>query len=152
MYRFQRLGGSIGYVFILTLIMTILFTPKVLKSAWWFNGDHLPYLFIPIVIAFYYVLFIGISFIGISLLASMGYIIKILLKKRLNYQQVWIITTNAITIPSLVISIIEVIRPLPPSSMFGYGIACLLILMYMIQRLPKTKKQPTQPISRKKQA
>ncbi|MFC7393334.1 DUF1189 family protein [Scopulibacillus cellulosilyticus] len=138
MFRFQRIGKTISYIFFLSLIATILLSPEAIKQL--ISQNHsLSFIFIPIAFIFYYVLISFAFFIGICVLAGIGLFVARILHKRLNYQQIWSLSANAVTWPTLCLSIIECFYSLPNEMFAVFILFCLMMLVLMIYTVPKPK-------------
>ncbi|MBM7645771.1 glucan phosphoethanolaminetransferase (alkaline phosphatase superfamily) [Scopulibacillus daqui] len=147
MFRFQRIGKTISYTFLLALAATVFLAPADIKQLFSQN-PALSFIFIPIFFIFYYAIASFAFFIGVSMLAFMGLLLKELLHKRLNYQQTWSLSANAITWPALVFSIGQIFYTLPEIMIFPFILFSLIMLFVMIYAVPGSKSAPNKSSGR----
>jgi hypothetical protein len=89
----------------------------------------------------YYILLCCVAFFFVSILSGIALPIKTLLKRKLNYLQLWSISINAITWPTLLFAIINLLVKLPSYLIWVYVLACLGMVTYAILAVPMPKKK-----------
>ncbi|MFC4618005.1 DUF1189 family protein [Camelliibacillus cellulosilyticus] len=141
MFRFLKIGYNIFYGFFLTLLAAILFSPSIVRATVQ-TSEMLSFIFLPLMLILYYILLACVMFFFVSILAGIGMLIKTMLHKKLNYQQVWTITINALTWPTLLIAAASLLFPLPTAVIWIYLIGCLIMLANALQAIPKPKPRP----------
>ncbi|MDC3413374.1 DUF1189 domain-containing protein [Aquibacillus sp. 3ASR75-11] len=149
-FRILKISKAIVYLFFLTLFLMI----PVLVNA--FINDPIidsnlisnsidtygfsKYVLTIVTIPFIYLTITGLIFIFVSFLAGCGLLLAKTLKKRVDYKQVWVISSYAITTPTLSLSVIELLFPALPFTKWGLLILSLLFLLGAIRYLPKSQK------------
>lgn len=173
LFRFQRIGKTIRYIFALSFLISIpsiikfsisLFgvtannSPIFAEAVKGLNGEQIAELqktlpgILP-VIAFLSILFIFLAivmfeFIGISVVAAAGLIIKNAIGRNLNYQQLWVMSAYTITLPSILLMLFSFFS-LNITLPFLLYLALALILIYLtIQRVPKPRIKKQKPGAR----
>ncbi|WP_188695102.1 DUF1189 family protein [Pullulanibacillus camelliae] len=142
MFRFLKIGYNIFYAFFLALLSALLFSPSIINRSIETSKD-LSILFIPLMFVLYYILLAAIFFFYLSLLACLGMGIKQLIPRRLNYQQLWSLSANSCTWPTLALAVLNLIVSLPNQIIWLYILACIGMTTYMISSIPKPKPRPT---------
>ena len=112
MFRFLKVGYNITYCFFLTLIVAILFSPTIIRQSI-HTSETLSYFFVPLMLVLYYILLCSLSFFFVSCLSAIVLPIKKMLKRKLDYLQIWSITINAMTWPTLFLAVINLAFTLP---------------------------------------
>jgi hypothetical protein len=139
-FRFLKVGNNILYCFFLTMIACILFSPPIFKQT--IDTYFLfSFIFIPLMLILYYILLCCVAFFFVSILSGIALPIKTLLKRKLNYLQLWSISINAITWPTLLFAIINLLVKLPSYLIWVYVLACLGMVTYAILAVPMPKKK-----------
>lgn len=133
-FRIQKIGKSIGYIFFLTLMEQILISAKYYKES-----DTL-ILFIRDSLVMY-LINTALIFIGISVLAAIGLLVKEILSRRLTYTQLWNLASYVVTVPTILFSILEAFYIKVPFGWFIKWILLITILFRYINFFPKPRKR-----------
>ncbi|WEG14258.1 DUF1189 family protein [Pullulanibacillus sp. KACC 23026] len=148
LFRFKRAGQSILYSFFLTLIAALLFSPAVIRATIRV-GQSFSFIFLPFGIIYYYIVLTFLFFSFISILSIIGYWVnRLLFKRRLNGQQVWSLSVNAATWPTLIFSASGLFVQLPSGLLLIYTFMTFGMLINMILAIPKPKTSSPRPRER----
>ncbi|MRG85713.1 DUF1189 family protein [Salinibacillus xinjiangensis] len=108
LFRLNRVSmrNTITYIVIL---LFLLFLPDVIQSVIHFEGNtDIPRsMYILQLVVMYPFLIIFLSVAGISLLALGSYLLKMIFNRKLIYQQLWKMTTFALTIPLILYTLLK---------------------------------------------
>lgn len=138
MFRFLKVGYNIFYCFFLTLITAILFSPTIIEQSI-ATSETISFIFLPLMLILYYILLCALAFFFVSILSIIALPIKNALKRKLNYLQVWSISINAITWPTLILALINLFLALPAFVIWIYIVASLAMITSAILAVPKPK-------------
>ncbi len=146
-YRFITIGKTIQYIFFLMILL-------ILKQVYdTFIGQNSPansseltepgtkwvLAFFTIVVS--YVLYIGIVFLAISIIASIGPPIAKTLERKLPYRQSWRLAAFSLTLPIILFIIFDWLH-LNNNLLFPlFLIVTLLIFFMSIKAIPKPRKR-----------
>ncbi|WP_285841848.1 DUF1189 domain-containing protein [Sutcliffiella horikoshii] len=105
-------------------------------------GSSFP-IIITILLLVGYVFFSATKFIQVTILALFGLIVKNSLKRNnLRYRHTWILSAYAVTLPTLIFSLLQALRiTLPYSTLLSFAVS--LFLLYLIIKEIKVKKPVT---------
>ncbi len=142
LFRFQRIGRSILYAFFLTLLAALLFSPTVIEATIRV-GQSFSFIFLPFALIYYYIVLTFLFFSFISLLSLGGFWLGKALKRRLNGSQAWSLAVNASTWPTILFSIVNLIKPLPSITLIAYIVLTVFCLINITHAIPKPRPRPT---------
>ncbi|WP_238389625.1 DUF1189 family protein [Virgibacillus sp. MSP4-1] len=131
LFRLNRISMRNTIVYI-SVILFLLFIPDVLQMILHFEDAEIPrsmYALQLMVIYPFLIIFLAVS--GISLLAGVSFLIKVLLRRRLAYQQLWKMTAFALTIPLL----LHVLLKYTVDYSFMINGVPLLVLYFLMYRM-----------------
>lgn len=106
------------------------------------NINALLVIFIPLLLIFLYLLATGLKFIGITVLAAIGILIRNKAEVRLNYKQLWVLATYAVTLPTTVFNLLETFSIIIPLGFLLYWGIAIVMLYLVINNIPKPKTRP----------
>ncbi|MBY6035478.1 DUF1189 domain-containing protein [Fictibacillus nanhaiensis] len=86
-----------------------------------------------------YILLAGSLFSGISVLAGLGLPFSKILKKKLTYKHLWVMSCYSITLPVFLLTILFVLNVHLPFSFLLFWIVSSLILLLAIKHIPVKK-------------
>lgn len=96
-------------------------------------------IFIPLLLIFLYLFTTGMKFIGITVLATIGILIRNKAEVRLNYKQLWVLATYAVTLPTTIFNVLEAFAIYIPFGFLFYWVIAILMLYFVINNIPKPK-------------
>ncbi|PEA85158.1 hypothetical protein COL60_14600 [Bacillus pseudomycoides] len=139
LFRFQKIGKTILYIMLLSLIATIpktfTFEKKDIISA---IDSIYPILMLVVGIGIYlFQLFI--SFLGVTILAFIGSAMSD--QRKLSYTQIWTLTAYSYTIPTIFFIIMDLLKINVPWSFLLYTAIILIVLYLTIKEIPKPKEK-----------
>ncbi|OKL38119.1 DUF1189 family protein [Domibacillus mangrovi] len=159
-FRMQGIGKTINYLFFLALIMCI---PMIVYMVLYAIGGNesaravietkLPiltmendiitansFILLPAMLIMYYLFVSFILFIKVSIFGGLGLWLAHLLKKRAEYRHTFRMTTYAVTLPTLLIAMTELMGlTLPFGYLFDWTITSTILIM-AIRYLPSAPK------------
>lgn len=165
LFRFQKIEKTISYLFVLSFIVSlptlalffISFFSNIksgqfhelgsffqeLNEQQTINAEGAASGIIPVFI-FLTFLFILLSvsmiqFITTSLLAGVGLLLKRVFQRRLDYKQLWNMSTYAVTLPSVIVGLSVLLPFSLPLPYLIYFLLAFIILFFAIQKVPKPK-------------
>ncbi|HHY21158.1 MAG TPA: DUF1189 domain-containing protein [Bacilli bacterium] len=101
--------------------------------------DLLPIL-IPILLVFIYLLVTGLKFVGVSVLAIIGFaLIKFVKPNNINYRHLWIMSAYAVTLPTTIFNVVNAFNIHLPASFGIYWIIATAMLYTALNSIPKRK-------------
>ncbi|RSL30923.1 DUF1189 domain-containing protein [Salibacterium salarium] len=103
--------------------------------------DGLLLLFIPVVMILMYLLFTALKFVGIFSLSLFGLLIKKAAPIPLSYRQIWIICAHAVTLPTIIMTIVNMLPGQIPWSFTIYWIIAFIWLYFVFTKLPVPKSK-----------
>ncbi|MCA0986053.1 DUF1189 domain-containing protein [Guptibacillus algicola] len=106
------------------------------------NLDDLLPIFIPLVIFVVYLLQTGLKFIGVTVLATIGLLLKNITQRKVSYKQLWVLSAYAVTIPTLFFAIMSLLRTQVPFGFLLYWLVATMLLFMVIKEIPLPKKRP----------
>lgn len=162
-FRFQKIEKTISYLFVLSFLVSI--PTLMLFFLSFFNninntsqsgfgeifqefhnqqmnqfegsiGGIIP-VFIFLTFLFIILSVAMIQFITASLLAALGLMIKRIFQRKLNYKQLWNMSTYTITLPSVIIGLSVFLPFSIPLPFFIYFFLSFIILILAINNVPK---------------
>ena len=159
-FRMQGIGKTINYLFFLALIMCI---PLVVYMVLYVIGDNesaravietkLPiltmendliaansFILLPAVLIMYYLFVSFILFIKVSIFGGVGLWLAYILKRRAEYRHTFRMAAYAVTLPTLLILITELIGLTLPSGYLFDWIVTSTMLIRAIRYLPVASK------------
>ncbi|MFD1018769.1 DUF1189 family protein [Thalassobacillus hwangdonensis] len=147
-FRILPIGKSIGYIFFLSLIVLIPVMASMLLSLLLstsesvgggmmkgISGGVFSIIFLPFIYLF-------ISFflmVMISFLSWLAYIYSVITHKRINYKQLWVVTSFAVTAPTLILVIVESFIVSVTSLVWVYLLGCMLYILLSLRYVPSKK-------------
>lgn len=145
-FRFLDIGKTIKYVFILAIIY---FLPAMINLllidrdfshlATNFDKDSLV-IIIPIYLIFTYVLYSGLLFIKISILAGIALLFAKVSHRKLPYRNAWRLTAFSITLPTVLFALLPLARiDIPLGIIYDVALSIIYILFAII-KTPRSKK------------
>ena len=138
MFRFLKIGNNILYGFFLSLLSAVFFSPQIVSTIVK-TTKGLSFIFIPLTFIFYYIMLCAAAFFFVTVLALAVLPVKTVLRRRLNYLQLWSLTVNAITWPTLLFACINLFKELPAWSIWLYILACYLMAANLVSAIPKPR-------------
>lgn len=120
------------------MIKELNFTKSDLTNFIESSKNLLP-LIISVIIIASYIFMTALKFIGITVLALIGLIIKNIMKRKLKYGQLWIVSAYAVTLPTIFFAIMESLNILIPGQFFIYWVAAIIILSQIVKNVPLPK-------------
>ncbi|MCA0992941.1 DUF1189 domain-containing protein [Pseudalkalibacillus hwajinpoensis] len=107
------------------------------------NLDNLLPIFIPLLIFVVYLFQTGLKFIGITVLATIGLLLKSLAGRKVSYKQLWVLSVYSVTIPTLFFTIMALVRTTVPFGFLLYWFVAIMLLYLTIKEIPLPKKRVT---------
>ncbi|WP_165996712.1 DUF1189 domain-containing protein [Bacillus sp. Cs-700] len=107
------------------------------------NLDSLLPIFIPLLIFVVYLFQTGLKFIGITVLATIGLLLKSLAGRKASYKQLWVLSVYAVTIPTLFFTIMALVKTTVPFGFLLYWFVAIMLLYLTIKEIPLPKKRVT---------
>ncbi|WLD92087.1 DUF1189 domain-containing protein [Alkalihalobacillus sp. AL-G] len=95
---------------------------------------------ISIVIIVTYIFATALKFIGITVLALIGLLIKSVMKRKLSYKQLWILSAYAVTLPTIFFVLMKLFSITVTGQFFIYWFVAIAILTSVIYKVPMPKK------------
>lgn len=159
MFRFQKIEKTISYLFVLSFIVSIpslaLFFLSFFSDVK--NGQFLEFgsffhepdvgkttagiipVFLFLTFLFILLSIAMIEFITTSILAGLGLLLNRIFQRKLDYRQLWNMSSYAVALPSVIVGL-SVLLPfsLPVPYVF-YFVLAFIILTAAIQKVPKPK-------------
>jgi hypothetical protein len=99
---------------------------------------------IPIMIIIAYLFFTALKFIGVTVLALIGLIVRNIAKRNLSYRQLWMLSAYAVTIPTIFFAIIDLLEIIVPFSLALYWFVAILVLYLVVKKVPASKSVQTE--------
>ncbi|WP_257345967.1 DUF1189 domain-containing protein [Pseudalkalibacillus decolorationis] len=104
--------------------------------------------FLPFIIAFAiilaYIFATALKFIGVSVLALIGLVIKSITKRNLSYRQLWILSAYAATLPTIFFAIMDALTIVVTGQFWIYWFVATVMLTLVVQKVPLPKKKVTE--------
>lgn len=140
-FRIQKLGKSIGYLFFLMFIALI---PILIQSLINSNDEAVTGLDFPLPISliFLYLFTTSLKFIGVSFLAFVALGFVRYTNRKLQYQQSWILSAYAVTSPTIVFALLDSVGWSPHLDWLLYWVVALFYLYGILHYIPRKKKKP----------
>lgn len=160
-FRFLGVGSTILYVLLLTLlcifpvlivfILSLMSDQQTLKNFenYGLNPDQMQEFassldgIFPIIVAVIYmvmyILFSGILFSGVSLIAGCAILVSKIIGKRLSYRHLWVISCYSITLPAVLLTILFTFNVHIPFSFFWFWLFSFIICVLAIKKIPAKK-------------
>ncbi|WP_051556617.1 DUF1189 domain-containing protein [Alkalihalobacterium bogoriense] len=108
-------------------------------------GGMMP-LIIAVIAVIMYLYNTALKFIGVTVLAVIGLIIKETLHANVKYRHLWIMSAYTVTLPTILFSYIKLLITVPFSFLF-YWLIAITMLTLVVKKVPKPKrKQATPPV------
>ena len=107
------------------------------------NLDNLLPIFIPLLIFVVYLFQTGLKFIGITVLATIGLLLKSLAGRKASYKQLWVLSVYSVTIPTLFFTIMALVKTTVPFGFLLYWFVAIMLLYLTIKEIPLPKKRVT---------
>ncbi|MCF6408493.1 DUF1189 domain-containing protein [Pseudalkalibacillus salsuginis] len=101
-------------------------------------------LIISVIILISYIFMTALKFIGITILALIGLIVKNIMKRKISYGQLWILSAYSVTLPTLFFAIIDALRITIPGQFFLYWAVAIFFLSQVIKFVPLPKPKETE--------
>lgn len=101
--------------------------------------DSIVIVILPILFLFIYLFQSSLKFIGISFLALIGIVIAKQIKRKLRYQNLWILSAYAVTIPTLFFAITDALKITINFAFLLYWATAIIVLYLIIKEIPKAK-------------
>lgn len=160
MFRFQKIEKTISYLFVLSFIVSIptlaLFLISFfnnIKTGQFFEFGNLLHelndaeanatgivpVFLFLTCLFLLLSIAMIEFMTVSILASLGLILKRIFQRKLDYKQLWNMSSYAVTLPSVIIGLSVLLPFSLPVPFIIYFALAFIILILAIQKVPKPK-------------
>ncbi|WP_377888475.1 DUF1189 domain-containing protein [Alkalihalobacillus sp. R86527] len=108
------------------------------------NLDDLLPIFIPLVIFVVYLLQTGLKFIGVTVLATIGLLLKNITKRKVSYKQLWVLSAYSVTIPTMFFAIMGLLRTQVPFGFLLYWLVAIMLLFMVLKEIPLPKKRSTE--------
>ncbi|MFB4164743.1 DUF1189 domain-containing protein [Alteribacillus sp. JSM 102045] len=96
---------------------------------------------IPVILILLYLFAAALKFIGIFALSFFGLLIKKAAPISLSYRQIWIMSAYAVTLPTVITAIIDIMPFHVPFAFTLYWIIAFFMLYQVYKNLPKPKTQ-----------
>ncbi|WP_347861649.1 DUF1189 family protein [Salimicrobium sp. PL1-032A] len=141
LFQLNRKGmtDTIGYLFVLLLV---LFIPSMYNAVTTFEQELQEVsrgLYIAQALVFYPLLIIFLIIAGVSLLAGGGLFLSKVLKRKLNYQQLWKMTAYALTLPLTFSTVSTYIGVAESVTVLLFFVPISFLLYKMIMVYPKRR-------------
>ncbi|KMM37810.1 DUF1189 domain-containing protein [Guptibacillus hwajinpoensis] len=107
------------------------------------NLDSLLPIFIPLLIFVVYLFQTGLKFIGITVLATIGLLLRSISKRKVSYKQLWVLSVYAVTIPTVFFAIMATLKTSVPLGFLLYWFIAIMLLYLTIKEIPLPKKRVT---------
>ncbi|MBF0709295.1 DUF1189 domain-containing protein [Alkalihalobacillus hwajinpoensis] len=107
------------------------------------NLDNLLPIFIPLLIFVIYLFQTGLKFIGVTVLATIGLLLRSITGRKASYKQLWVLSVYSVTIPTLFFAIMALIKTAVPLGFLLYWIVAIMLLYLTIKEIPLPKKRVT---------
>ncbi|MCL6616661.1 MAG: DUF1189 domain-containing protein [Anoxybacillus ayderensis] len=92
--------------------------------------------FIPLLFVFIYVFISASKFIGVSVLAFIGLILRSTLDKNISYRHTWIMSAYAITLSTVFFAVMETVQAAVPYAPFVHWFVSITVLFLAIKEIP----------------
>ena len=79
------------------------------------------------------------KFVGITVLAIVGFILRKKLNLKAPYRILWILSAYAVTLPTILFTFIESLRFNIPFSFTIYWVTAITMLYLILRRIPKPR-------------
>ncbi|WP_349407835.1 DUF1189 domain-containing protein [Pseudalkalibacillus sp. SCS-8] len=103
------------------------------------SANNLLPLIITVVIIAAYIFMTALKFIGVTVLALIGLIVKNIMKRNLSYRQLWILSAYAVTLPTIFFALLESLNIMVPGQFLLYWIAAITMLSLTVKNVPAPK-------------
>ncbi len=103
-------------------------------------------LIITVAIVAAYLFMTALKFIGVTVLALIGLIIKNIMKRNLPYRQLWILSAYSVTLPTIFFALMDLLRIMIPFQFLLYWGVAIFMLAQVIKFVPLPKKQESEEI------
>ncbi len=107
------------------------------------NLDNLLPIFIPLLIFVVYLFQTGLKFIGITVLATIGLLLRSIAGRKASYKQLWVLSVYSVTIPTLFFTIMALVKTTVPFGFLLYWFVAIMLLYLTIKEIPLPKKRVT---------
>ncbi|WP_408006786.1 DUF1189 domain-containing protein [Pseudalkalibacillus sp. A8] len=101
-------------------------------------------LIISVIILISYIFMTALKFIGITVLALIGLILKNTMKRKLSYGQLWILSAYSVTLPTIFFAITESLSIIIPGQFLLYWAVAIFFLSQVIKFVPLPKPKETE--------
>ncbi|WP_261129486.1 DUF1189 domain-containing protein [Bacillus sp. Marseille-Q3570] len=101
-------------------------------------------LIISVIILVSYIFMTALKFIGITVLALIGLILKNTMKRKLSYGQLWILSAYTVTLPTIFFAITEALNIVIPGQFLLYWVVAIFFLSQVIKFVPLPKTTETE--------
>ncbi|MEB1807618.1 MAG: DUF1189 domain-containing protein [Bacillaceae bacterium] len=89
-----------------------------------------------------YLFFTAMKFIGVTVLALIGLMLKNKAQLNLKYRHLWILSAYTVTLPTAIFNLTEAFGFIIPFSFFFYWAIAIFMLYKVLQYVPKPKTSP----------
>ncbi|UOE95712.1 DUF1189 domain-containing protein [Alkalihalobacillus sp. LMS39] len=107
-------------------------------------GGMMP-LIIVVIAVIMYLYNTALKFIGVTVLAVIGLIIKETLHSNVKYRHLWIMSAYTVTLPTILFAYIKLLITVPYPFVF-YWLIAIAILTLVVKKVPKPKRKPATPV------
>lgn len=101
--------------------------------------DSIVLVILPILFIFIYLFQSSLKFIGNSFLALIGLMVAKQMNRKLRYQNLWILSAYAVTIPTLFFAITDALKITIPFAFLLYWATAIIVLYLIVKEIPKAK-------------
>ncbi|HHW36917.1 MAG TPA: DUF1189 domain-containing protein [Bacillales bacterium] len=101
--------------------------------------DSIVLVILPVLFLFIYLFQSSLKFIGISFLALIGLMVAKQMSRKLRYQNLWILSAYAVTIPTLFFAITNALKITVPFAFLLYWATAIIVLYLITKEIPKAK-------------
>ncbi|WP_096201271.1 DUF1189 domain-containing protein [Bacillus sp. FJAT-45350] len=92
-----------------------------------------------------YIFTTGMKFIGVTVLGVIGLIIRSKLGVKLTYKQLWVLSAYAVTLPTTIFALLDLLYLNIPFSFTIYWVLAIVMLYMAAQRVPKPRPKVEVP-------
>jgi hypothetical protein len=93
---------------------------------------------VPLTFLFLYLFASASKFIGVSILAFIGLILRSTLDKKINYRHTWVMSAYAVTLSTVFFAIMEALQAVVPYAPFLHWFVSITVLFLAIKEIPSS--------------
>jgi hypothetical protein len=106
--------------------------------------DDLSFLIIAVVLAGFYLFNTALKFVGIFALSVIALLIKRKKAPQLSYKQLWVLSAYTVTLPTILMAVLESLGLFIPFSFAVYWIIAVVMMNAVLNHVPAPRQQPAE--------